>query len=132
MPTPLTTVPSLDEIAADPSRAERLPTEAARQLLARCMIVQNALLIPALGAPTPQLTAKPPHRETDRLMLTPKQAADRFNIPKRWLLAHADRIPGIARLSRKTIRFDEEALDRWLAHRRRPITPVSGRREIQS
>jgi hypothetical protein len=123
------TVPSLDEIAADPATAERLPTEAARALLARCVIVQNALLIPALRAPTPDLTAKPP-REMDRPMLTPKQAAHRFNIPKRWLLAHADQIPGLTRLSRKTIRFDEEALDRWLAHRRRPLTPVSGRREI--
>ncbi len=132
MPMTLTTVPSLDEIAADPSRAERLPTEAARKLLARCVIVQNALLIQALGAPAPEFTAKPPQRETDRPMLTPKQAANRFNIPKRWLLAHADQIPGIARLSRKMIRFDEEALDRWLAHRRRPITPVIGRRETQS
>ena len=132
MPTPLMTVPSLDEIAADPSRAERLPTEAARKLLARCVIVQNALVIPALGAPTSEFTAKPPQRETDRPMLTPEQAADRFNIPKRWLLAHAEQIPGLARLSRKTIRFDEEALDRWLTHRRRSITPVSGKRGTQS
>jgi len=41
-------VPTLDEIAGDPARAAGVTPEAARALLARCMIAQAAQLVPAL------------------------------------------------------------------------------------
>ena len=51
--------------------------------------------------------------EPDRL-LTPGAAAGRFGVTKRWLLDHADEIPGVRRLSRKTVRFSERRLARFL------------------
>jgi hypothetical protein len=51
--------------------------------------------------------------EPDRL-LTPDAAAARFGVTKRWLLSHADDIPGIRRLSRKIVRFNERRLARFL------------------
>lgn len=51
--------------------------------------------------------------EPDRL-LTPQVAAARFGVTKRWLLAHADEIPGVRRLSRKIVRFSERRLARFL------------------
>jgi hypothetical protein len=51
--------------------------------------------------------------EPERL-LTPEVAATRFGVKKRWLLDHADEIPGVKRLSRKTIRFSERRLARFL------------------
>jgi len=51
--------------------------------------------------------------ELDRL-LTPAAAAARFGVTKRWLLDHADEIPGVRRLSRKIIRFSERRLARFL------------------
>ena len=50
--------------------------------------------------------------EPDRL-LTPLAAA-RFGVTKRWLLDHADEIPGVRRLSRKIVRFSERRLARFL------------------
>ncbi len=54
--------------------------------------------------------------EPDRL-LTPKAAAARFGVTKRWLLEHADEIPGVRRLSRKIVRFSERRLARFLEKR---------------
>jgi len=51
--------------------------------------------------------------EPDRL-LTPLAAAARFGVTKRWLLDHADEIPGVRRLSRKIVRFSERRLARFL------------------
>jgi hypothetical protein len=51
--------------------------------------------------------------EPDRL-LTPQVAAARFGVTKRWLLDHADEIPGVRRLSRKIVRFSERRLARFL------------------
>jgi hypothetical protein len=51
--------------------------------------------------------------EPDRL-LTPDTAAERFGVTKRWLLDHAHEIPGVRRLSRKTIRFSARHLARFL------------------
>jgi hypothetical protein len=42
--------------------------------------------------------------ERDRL-LSPEEAAGQFSVTKRWLLDHADDVPGSRRLSRKVIRF---------------------------
>ena len=51
--------------------------------------------------------------EPDRL-LTPEAAAANFGVTKRWLLDHADEIPGVRRLSRKIVRFSERRLARFL------------------
>ena len=51
--------------------------------------------------------------EPDRL-LTPEAAAARFGVTKRWLLDHAEEIPGVRRLSRKIVRFSERRLARFL------------------
>jgi hypothetical protein len=54
-----------------------------------------------------------PVAELGRL-LTPAAAAARFGVTKRWLLDHADEIPGVRRLSRKIVRFSERRLARFL------------------
>lgn len=54
--------------------------------------------------------------EPDRL-LTPEAAAAQFGVTRRWLLEHADEIPGVRRLSRKIVRFSERRLARFLGER---------------
>ena len=54
--------------------------------------------------------------EPDRL-LTPEAAAAQFGVTRRWLLEHADEIPGVRRLSRKIVRFSERRLARFLEKR---------------
>ena len=104
---------SLDEIARDPAKGANLNADAARILHAQCVIVLTALL-PALTASA--ITG--PASSTPAKNLNPREASVRFNVSKRWLLAHASEIPGTQKLSRKTIRFDEARLERWLERHR--------------
>jgi hypothetical protein len=50
-------------------------------------------------------------------LLTPAEAAARFGVRRRWILEHADEVGG-RRLSRKTIRFPECALERYFGGKR--------------
>ena len=109
-PRPPAAMPALDEIAREPGKAAMLTPDAARALHARCVVVLTAL-IPALSAPA---TGQPAAQNQERKWLRPREASVRFNVAKRWLLAHAAEIPGTQRLSRKTILFEEARLERWL------------------
>ena len=59
--------------------------------------------------------ARPPRADAEPDgLLTPEVAAVRFGVTKRWLLEHADEIPGVRRLSRKIVRFSARRLARFL------------------
>jgi len=60
-----------------------------------------------------QRRAETERPERDRL-LAPEEAAHQFGVTRRWLLDHADDIPGSKRLSRKIIRFSERGVSRFL------------------
>jgi hypothetical protein len=103
----------LAEVLADPTALDRLPSDAliglrqrARHLIVDldAAISRHAMLI---RQPRQQ------QAEQDRL-LSPKEAAALYGVNARWLLDHADEIPGVRRLSRKLIRFSERALRRHL------------------
>ncbi len=110
-PVPL---PGLAEVLADPTALDRLPSDALIGLRqrARHLIVD----LDAAIARHAMLTRQPRQQqaEQDRL-LTPKEAAALYGVKARWLLDHAEEIPGARRLSRKVIRFSERALRRHLA-----------------
>jgi len=67
-----------------------------------------------IGAAFQNGTAHTP--EKDRL-LTPKEAAEILGQNTKWLYRHAARLPFARRLSRKSLRFSEKGLRRWLATR---------------
>lgn len=67
----------------------------------------------AFSSAMTQVSKQDDHPKPDRL-LTPEAAAERFGVTKRWLLDHADEIPGVKRLSRKIVRFNERRLARFL------------------
>jgi hypothetical protein len=51
-------------------------------------------------------------------MLSADEACAILKRPRRWLFAHAKRMPWIKRLSRKVILIDEAGMYRWIASRR--------------
>jgi len=53
----------------------------------------------------------------DRL-LKPEEAAPMLNVTKRWMYAHAKKLPFTRRLSRKALRFSEVGLLRWKSARK--------------
>jgi hypothetical protein len=105
---------TLDEIAADPEKAATLTHEMTRVLHGKCVVVLTALLPNLADLPAFENPASKPETR----LLTPAEASLRFNIPRRWLLEHAGHIPGTVKLTRKTVRFNEIRLGRWLERHR--------------
>jgi len=107
-------VPSLAEVQKDPTILDGLSLTvivALRRQVSHLAADLDAAFSHAMTQPRTQDSrseAKP-----DRL-LTPDAAAARFGVTKRWLLDHADEIPGVRRLSRKIVRFSERRLARFL------------------
>lgn len=110
-----TLVPALDTIADDPTKAASLPLQVATALLARCTVVQSALigrLLVDIGAGSREAEAQ--GHAQDRL-LTAEKAAPILNTTPRWLYRHHKNLPFTRRLSRKCLRFSEAGLMKWLA-----------------
>jgi hypothetical protein len=110
-PVPL---PSLDEVVNNVALIHRLPLGALvalRQQLRHLDTDLDAAILKLMADGNHQQRGQ--ESEPERL-LTPEVAATRFGVKKRWLLDHADEIPGVKRLSRKTIRFSERRLARFL------------------
>ncbi len=111
------TTPSLAEVQQDPTILTGLPLPAIVEL--RRQLRHLAADVDAVlwqGLPEVRTTDQRTDAEPDRL-LTPEAAAARFGVTKRWLLSHADEIPGLRRLSRKIVRFSERGLARFLESR---------------
>ena len=109
--------PSLGEVQQDPTILTGLSlpviVDLHRQISHLAADVEAVLYQSLTEARTPD---RRPDAEPDRL-LTPDAAAAWFGVTKRWLLEHADEIPGVRRLSRKIVRFSERRLARFLDSR---------------
>lgn len=111
LPAPL---PSLAEVQRDPTILTGLSLPVIVDLRRQLSHLAADLDAAFCQAMTQTRTQDPPAPiEPDRL-LTPDAAAARFGVTKRWLLDHADQIPGVRRLSRKIVRFSERRLARFL------------------
>jgi hypothetical protein len=108
------TKPSLAEVQQDPTILTGLPLPVIvdlRRQISHLAADVDAVLYRTLT----EIRTKDQRSgvEPDRL-LTPEAAAARYGVTKRWLLDHAEEIPGVRRLSRKIVRFSERRLARFL------------------
>ena len=107
-------VPSLAEVQQDPTILAGLPVSVIVDLR-RQVSHLAADLEAAFSQAMAQAGVQHHDAEVERdRLLTPDAAAARFGVTKRWLLEHADEIPGLRRLSRKIVRFSERRLARFL------------------
>jgi predicted DNA-binding transcriptional regulator AlpA len=98
------------------AQAAELPVEAIPATLGAMEQVKVALWARLMRDAARPVPVNPP-AGAERL-LTAKEAARMANVEPKWLYRRAGSIPGVRRLSPKTIRFEEQALRRWLAARR--------------
>ena len=106
-------MPGLDDLQADPATLDRLPLDVLLSLRAQVGHLEVDLDI-AISRQMARHT-QPRQVETGSdSLISPEVAAARFDVTRRWLLDHANDIPGVKRLSRKTIRFSERKLARYL------------------
>ena len=105
-------VPSLDELAADPTRAAGLPPATLHALLCRCATVQTVLLGALMAA---SARAGDPGGEPDSL-LDVAAAAARLGASRDWLYRHARQLPFTVRNGR-LLRFSSHGIDRYIKNR---------------
>ena len=111
-------VPTLDQLARDPSAAVGLPSSALAALQAQCAAVQGAI-----AAAMCKMEVSSVNREPDAASLEPWMDAESLaeRIPgytRRWLYRHAATLPFARRLSRKRLVFSLPGAQRYLAVRR--------------
>ena len=106
--------PSLNEVMDNLGLIDRLPLETLVDLRRQLRHLDaeldaGILRLMAHGNRQQRIQESEPEQ-----LLTPEVAAARFGVKKRWLLDHAGEIPGVTRLSRKTVRFSARRLARFL------------------
>jgi hypothetical protein len=114
----LTAIPTLDDLARDPSRAQDLPADAIAALAMRCATVHAALAAAAWAVNSRSSHKRPTVVETskDRL-LNETETEAMLGRPRRWIFRNADKLPFIRRVSAKHFVASERELSRWLGAR---------------
>jgi len=108
-------VPTLDEIARDPSRAHGLPAPTLVALATLCAAAQS-VIAQAQAALLLSPQARPTRNDSpDDQMLTVEEAAAMLRQSKQWLYRHADQLPFVRRLSRKKLLCSRSGIVHWLA-----------------
>ena len=94
--------------ASDRERLPELLGALARlEALARLRLAEHG------GSPEPQPEGKPAER-----LMDVNAAAELLGVEPRWIYDRADRLPFTRRLGKRTLRFSESGLLRWLETRR--------------
>jgi predicted DNA-binding transcriptional regulator AlpA len=113
----LVSVPTLDEVAANPGMARSLPSSTRSAL-----IVQAAAVIAALSA---AVLISDSGNSDDRL-LTVEEAAPILAVATDWLYRHGKRLGLAVKLGDGTLRFSSAAIQKAIAENR--LSPAAGRR----
>jgi hypothetical protein len=114
----LRSVPTLDQLADEPERANALSAPAAFGLLSRCLTAQTALLA-RLGGALNEHAVPAPESASDGIRWLPvDEAAALMGVNAAWLRRSWKRFPFAQRISRKNLVFHEVRLRRWLEARK--------------
>jgi predicted DNA-binding transcriptional regulator AlpA len=105
---------TLDELADNPSRAGALPAEVVTALLARCAVVQSALVGRLLAGPLAS-TGNGDSIGEDRL-LDAGEAAQRLGTSTDYLYRHSRTLPFTVRLGSR-LRFSARGIERFIRAR---------------
>jgi len=111
--------PAIHELLDTPDRVAEIPYAQIPRVLGELEGLRVALLAQLIThSVAATLAAEPAEKSqaTGRL-LKPAEAAALLNVTPRWLYQHRRSLPFARKLSRRALRFSEEGLRRWLAHR---------------
>jgi hypothetical protein len=108
-------VPSLDQLARDPSAAVGLPPVALAALHLQCTAALSAI---GLAWATAGQSAQSTSDTADDQMLTVDEAASILRCERRWIYRHANTLPFVRRLSPRSLLCSRKGVERWLATRR--------------
>jgi hypothetical protein len=108
-------VPSLDQLARDPSAAVGLPAAALAALHLQATAALSAI---GLAWASSGQSAQSTSETADDQMLTVDEAAAILRRERRWIYRHAATLPFVRRLSPRSLLCSRKGVERWLAARR--------------
>jgi excisionase family DNA binding protein len=106
----ISTLPTLDQLAADPRQASELSTEALAALATRCAAAHGAI---ASAQAALLLTHNTTAAAADSL-LTVEQAAERLGVTKDYLYRAAKTLDFAVRLGPGQLRFSSAGIDQYI------------------
>jgi len=109
LPSAPATAPTLDKLAADPRKADRLPIDVAAELQTRCMQAMNALWSRQLAARNDARVNEP----REYTLLDVSEAAKRLSASRDWVYRHAAALPFTVRNGRQ-LRFSSAGITRYI------------------
>lgn len=101
-------MPSLDEIADNPSGVASLPPQLARMLTLRCAVV-----LAALAGVEPPAESVPEGVATEDRLLDVREAAQRLGTSADYLYRHGRTLPFTVRVGSR-LRFSSRGIDRYI------------------
>lgn len=107
----LVTVPSLQEIIAEPARVSALPTEAIPALRGELARLDTILLTRLLAMTTNA------ESDSDDQLLDAAEAAAKLGTSEDWVYRHAKTLPFTVRIGKKSLRFSKAGIDRYIRQR---------------
>ena len=109
----LSMIPSLSDIARDPSKVESLP----RQVVWDLMVELNGLQSTLLGRLA--LFSRTPGKDSpqDDRLLDITEASKRLAVSKDWLYRNAKKLPFTKRIGQRQLRFSSKGIDRYIENR---------------
>lgn len=106
------TLPTIDELIAEPARVTHLAPDIARTLL--CGL---AGVLPLLIAQSSKETGMGVPSSSSERFLTVDQVVTQYGVTEQWLYRHKRQLPH-SQPSRKVLLFPEEKLRKWFASRK--------------
>lgn len=106
-------VPTLDEVASDPTRVMGLPPAVLVDIVARAGAVVAAAQSAMVAKAMPSQQREAAHDN----LLNVKQAAARLSVTEDWLYRHAQRLPFTVRLGPGQVRFSAAGIERFIRTR---------------
>ena len=107
-------IPRLDELAQEPNKAADLQADTVESLLARCTVLQNALVNRLLALRCVS-NGNGDSREPDRL-LTAKEAGGKLCRSEDGMYRHANEFPFTVRDGRQ-VRFSQKGIEKYIRQR---------------
>jgi predicted DNA-binding transcriptional regulator AlpA len=105
-------IPSLEELACDPSRASGLPADVLAALAARCAAVQSTLATAQLALVLNGGTIEAPANDGDRLLVI-EEAAAKLSMTEDQLYRRKD-LPFRVKLGPGQLRFSSNGIERYI------------------
>lgn len=108
-------LPLLARVLASTSGADGLTREQVAEAAAQVAALQGRLADALRALPDSPPAARTP---TPERLLSVTEAAGRLGVTARWLYRNARRLPFARKLTRRTLRFHEAGLERYIREKR--------------